>query len=308
MHEQKIVVIGSTNTDMVIKTRSFPLPGETLLGGEFFMNPGGKGANQAVAAVRLGGHVTFVAKIGNDLFGRQALEQFEKEGINTDYIMSDLDNASGVALITVDGSGENTIVVAPGANGNLTIEDIKNSKDEIEKAQVILIQLEIPMETVVYAIKISSEMGKKVILNPAPAQQFSDAVFKHIFIFTPNETEAETYSGIKVNDKTTAEKAAEVLKSKGIKNIVITLGAKGAYVSTDEVSELFPAPKVEAKDTTAAGDVFSGALAVAIAKGNTIVEAVKFSLLAASLAVTKMGAQSSAPFYKDLLEFKKQLK
>ncbi len=301
MKKPNIVVIGSTNTDMVIKDNSFPLPGETILGDHFFMNGGGKGANQAVAAARLGGHVTFVSKIGNDVFGKQALEQFEKEGINTEYIFTDHENASGVALITVDAKGENTIVVAPGANGNLMVQDIEKSREEVERAHVVLIQLEIPMNSVEYAIKFCSKLGKKVILNPAPAQQLSNSVFEQLFMITPNETEAETYTGIKVDGPESAEKAAKILYNKGVKNIVITLGAKGAFIYSTGISKLLPAPKVEAIDTTAAGDVFSGAIAIAIARGDTLMKAVEFSLKAASISVTKVGAQASAPYKKELL-------
>lgn len=300
MNDQKIVVIGSTNTDMVIICHKFPLPGETLLGGKFLLNPGGKGANQAVAAARLGGMVAFVAKIGNDVFGQQAMQQFEKEGISTDYIFSDPEHPSGVALITVDAKGENTIVVAPGANGNLTVADIEKAGVEISKASAVLIQLEIPGETVEYAIQLSAGYGKKVILNPAPAQPFSDTVFKHIYLFTPNETEAETYSGVKVTDRKSAEKAARILRDKGAQNIVVTLGSKGAFVFTESIAEIFPAPEVTAIDTTAAGDVFNGALAVAISRGDSIVEAVKFSIKAASVSVTKLGAQASAPYKNEI--------
>jgi ribokinase len=296
----KIVVIGSSNTDMVIKSDKFPLPGETILGGKFFMFPGGKGANQAVAAARLNGQVTFIARTGNDIFGKQAIGQFQKEGINTSFISTDSENPSGVALITVDGKGENTIVVAQGANGQLSEQDINKAIDTISEVDVVLVQLEIPIPTVAYAIKKSYDLGKKVILNPAPAQPISEEVLGCLYIITPNETEAEILTGIKVIDAASAARAAVELKRKGVQQVVITLGSKGAYIHTDSVSKLIAAPLVQAIDTTAAGDVFNGALAVATSEGFSIVSAVAFANAAAAISVTRMGAQASAPFRKEI--------
>jgi ribokinase len=296
----KIVVIGSSNTDMVIKSDKFPLPGETILGGKFFMFPGGKGANQAVAAARLNGQVTFIARTGNDIFGKQAIGQFQKEGINTSFISTDSENPSGVALITVDGKGENTIVVAQGANGQLSEQDINKAIDTISEVDVVLVQLEIPIPTVAYAIKKSYDLGKKVILNPAPAQPISEEVLGCLYIITPNETEAEILTGIKVIDAASAARAAVELKRKGVQQVVITLGSKGAYIHTDSVSKLIAAPVVQAIDTTAAGDVFNGALAVATSEGFSIVSAVAFANAAAAISVTRMGAQASAPFRKEI--------
>lgn len=296
----KIVVIGSSNTDMVIKAEKFPLPGETILGGKFFMNPGGKGANQAVAASRLGGNVTFITKIGNDIFGKQALQQFRKEGINTEFILSDPDNPSGVALITVDSKGENSIVVAQGSNGTLSPEDLQKAENELVNAEIVLMQLEIPLQTVAFAARKAAAAGKKVILNPAPAMPLPDELLKNLFLITPNKSETEALTGIEIKDLQAAETAARKLKGKGVANVVVTLGAQGAYVFTGTLSTHIPAPKVEAVDSTAAGDVFNGALAVAISEGLSIDQAVEFASRAAAISVTKMGAQASAPYRKEI--------
>lgn len=300
MFLNRIAVIGSSNTDMVIKTSKLPVPGETILGGNFFMNPGGKGANQAVAASRLGGKVSFIAKTGDDIFGRQAKQLFESEGINTDYMFTDAENPSGVALITVDAHAENCIVVAPGANSNLVKNDIDQAREEILRSEIILMQLEIPLETVIYAANIAFDSGKKVILNPAPARELPDNLLQKIYIITPNETEAELLTGIKVTDMTTAEKAARTLHSKGIKIVIITLGSKGAFYFSGEGFKIVPAPKVVAIDTTAAGDVFNGALAVAISEGLELEKAVELANKAAAISVTRLGAQSSAPYWKEI--------
>lgn len=296
----KIIVIGSSNTDMVIKSRKLPLPGETLLGGIFLMNPGGKGANQAVSAARLGGNVTFVTKIGNDMFGNEALNGFNTAKINTRYIVRDPDNPSGVALINVDEDGENSIVVAPGANGTLIPNDIRSDVFETGRQDIFLMQLEIPVDTVKYAAEKASAKGNRVILNPAPACWLSDNLFKCIYLITPNETEAGILTGIEVFDPTSARQAAEKLREKGVKNVVITMGGAGAYILSGTVSIMIPGIKVKAVDTTAAGDVFNGALAVAISEGQDIVTAVNFANKAASISVTRMGAQASAPFRNEV--------
>jgi ribokinase len=285
---------------MVIQTEHLPVPGETILGGKFFMNPGGKGANQAVAAARLGGKVTFISKTGNDLFGQKSVENFEKEGINTEFMVTDQENPSGVALITVDSSAENCIVVAPGANSSLNREDIVNAREVIETAQILLMQLEIPIDTVLFAAQMAFQKGVKTILNPAPACLLPDELYGYLHMITPNETETELLTGIKVADLVTAKKAAEIFHRKGIKIVVITMGSKGAFVSDGTISEIISAPKVEAIDTTASGDVFNGALAVAISEEFEIRKAVEFACKAASIAVTRLGAQSSAPYLKEL--------
>lgn len=295
-----ILVIGSSNTDMVVKTERFPQAGETILGGEFFMFPGGKGANQAVAAARLGGAVTFVCKVGEDIFGQQAVEGFAKEGIVTDFCLTTKDKASGVALITVNAEGENEIVVASGANNELMQSDLDEAESAFAAADLILLQLETPIPTVEYAIAKGAKMGKKVILNPAPAQAISAETYPHLYLITPNETEAELLTGIRVEDLASAEQAADALLAKGVKNVILTLGSKGAYFKNKNWQEMVPAQKVKAVDTTAAGDVFNGALTVALAEGEDWLPAVRFAAKAAAISVTRMGAQASAPHRSDL--------
>jgi ribokinase len=296
----KITVIGSSNTDMVVKTERFPKPGETIIGGEFFMFPGGKGANQAVAAARLGGDVTFVAKVGNDVFGKQALEGFKTENINTKYVFTDESAASGVALITVNAEGENEIVVASGANGELNNKDITTAKKAITEAEVIVLQLEVPIETVAFAIEQSLKANKRIILNPAPAQALADELLNGLFLLTPNETEAEILTSIEVSNVATAKLAAEELLKKGVQNVIITMGSKGAFFMNGTETFLMEAERVKAVDSTAAGDVFNGALAVAIAKNKPWKEAIAFANKAASISVTRMGAQASAPKSEEL--------
>ncbi|MBD3627282.1 ribokinase [Cyclobacterium sp.] len=290
-----LLVIGSSNTDMVVQVEHFPTPGETLLGGDFFMNPGGKGANQAVAAVRLGGKVAFIAKVGKDIFGKETLENLLREGINIEGISQDEVYPSGVAQITVDKNGENCIVVASGANMALGAGDIEKNMMLVHQAEIILLQLEIPMDTVSHVVKIGNEAGKKVILNPAPAQTLDDEVYAGLFAITPNESETTLLSRIQVKDEHSAAKAASFFHEKGVKVVVITLGAKGAYLSSGEFKGIVPAPIVHAVDTTAAGDTFNGALAVGISKGMFLKEAVQFANKAAAYSVTKKGAQSSVP-------------
>ncbi len=292
---KKIVVIGSTNTDMVVKAARIPAPGETILGGRFLMNPGGKGANQAVAAARLGGAVVFVAKVGDDLFGREAKSLFAKEGICTDYVLIDAVEPSGVALIMVDAKGENCISVASGANGALSAGDIAVARVVIEQAGVLLMQLETPVETVLCAARWAAAKGVPVILNPAPARALPDELFACLSLITPNEGEAELLTGVKVTDEATAQTAAAALCAKGIGRVVITMGAKGAFVFENGRGTLVPAFPVQAVDTTAAGDVFNGALAVALTEGLPLTEAVRFAAKAASISVTRLGAQASAP-------------
>jgi ribokinase len=297
----KIIVIGSSNTDMVIKSKKHPQPGETILGGTFLMNPGGKGANQAVAAARLGGNVTFVTKTGNDLFGEEALHTFTKEGINADYLVKDPKNPSGVALITVDEYGENAIVVAPGSNGTLSAYDIDEEVFGSDPDDIFLMQLEIPVSTVEFVAEKAAGKGNRVILNPAPARKLSDELLKCLYLITPNENEAENLTGIKVTDVVSAELAAKELHSMGVKNVVITLGASGSYLFSDTESKLISVVPVKAVDTTAAGDIFNGALAVALAEGKGLEDSVKFASGAAAISVTRMGAQASAPYRKELM-------
>ncbi len=299
----KIVVVGSSNTDMVIKTKHLPLPGETVLGGNFFMNAGGKGANQAVAAARLNAEVTFVTKVGEDLFGKTAKEGFEKEGINIDFVFSDNKNTSGIALITVDEEGENCIAVASGANAALNVDDVNKAEHAIEEAEVILVQLEIPLQTVEQAIKIAVEKNKKVILNPAPATTLPEYIYKDLFAITPNEKEASMLSGIEIKDIETLNRAAHFFIRKGVKQVIITLGENGLMWCDGSNYKIITSPHVKPEDTTGAGDIFNGALAVAFAENKEILESILFACYAATLSVTRLGAQSSAPNRHDVESF-----
>ena len=302
MDAKKIVVVGSTNMDMVVKTSHIPTHGETVLGGAFFMNPGGKGANQAVAVARLGGNVLFVSKIGNDVFGKQAAQLFAAEGINTSCIFSDDALPSGVALITVDAAGENSIVVAPGANANLLPGDIEGALSEISIAGIILLQLEIPLATVEYVASYAASNRIKVILNPAPAAVLPARLLSHIDVITPNVTEASMIAGIKVSDIETAKQAATRIRGLGVANVVITMGPAGALVLEGAVFTHVSAPKVQPVDTTAAGDTFNGALAVALSEQKSLPDAVRFACEAAAVSVTRLGAQSSIPYRKELTD------
>jgi len=300
-----ILVVGSSNTDMVVKAERLPVPGETILGGDFLMAAGGKGANQAVAAARLGGEVVFVGKVGDDIFGKQAVESFRREGIDTGYLRVDSENPSGVALITVDARGENCIVVASGANRNLLPADLPAEK--IKNAALVLMQLEIPLETVEYVAEQASAHGVPVILNPAPACALPDSLLGNVSVLIPNQQEAEMLTGVTIVDKVSAGRAAAALAGKGVKTVIITLGAKGALILDQGNFERVAAPAVEAVDTTAAGDVFCGALAVALAEGRLLKDAVVFACAAAAVSVTRMGAQPSAPTRGEVERFRDHL-
>jgi len=285
---------------MVLKSNYLPLPGETVIGGKFTMNPGGKGANQAVAASRLGGQVVFIARVGNDLFGEQAIRGFEKHGIDTQFISKDDHEASGVALINVDAKGENSIAVALGANGNLDKTNIEPALAEIKKAVFVLMQLESPLATVEYLGKLAKKQQLKLVLNPAPARPLSDELLSSLYLITPNEIEAELLSGIKVSDRSSAWAAANVLRQKGVDIVIITMGSKGAYVLSENLDELIPTKKVDVVDTTAAGDTFNGALLVALSEGMDLRDAIVFANSAAAYSVGILGAQTSAPLRKDI--------
>lgn len=296
---KKIIVVGSANTDMVVKIDKHPLPGETRLGGDFFMNAGGKGANQAVAAARLGGNVAFVAKVGNDIFGKQTLDGLTNEQIDTSHVFIDETAPSGTALIIVNAEGENSIVVASGANAKLSVEDV-NSIVDLTDTAFILIQLETPIETVTAVINAAKKNGTHVILNPAPAQPLTDAILDGLFLLVPNESEATILTGIEVSDVTSASKAADAILQRGVSHVIITLGKQGAYFKSLYKEFVIPAPVVTAVDTTAAGDTFCGALIVAKTEGKDWEEAIQFAIAAASLSVTRMGAQASIPYRNEI--------
>ena len=293
---KKLLVTGSTNTDMVVKSPRFPEPGETILGGEFFMFPGGKGANQAVAASRAGAEVSFIGRVGDDLFGKKAVEGLKAEGIDTSHIRVLPGATSGVALIIVNREGENKIVVAPGANTAMDAAFLAGKPEIIARYGLVLTQLETPLEEVVSLAGICADQGVPLILNPAPATQLPDALFARLYMITPNQSETRLLTGINPTDEASAERACQVLQGKGVREVIITLGKSGLYYSGSEGSLWIDAEKVEAVDTTAAGDVFNGILAACLAKGMALKDALGRANKGAALSVTRMGAQTSAPY------------
>lgn len=294
-----LYVIGSSNTDMVVKTDRFPAPGETIMGGDFFMFPGGKGANQAVAAARAGGDVHFICSVGDDVFGKNAISGYSKEGIDVSRVQVVHGKASGVALITVNDEGENEIVVAPGTNAALSAQYVEKMLNEDHEASLVLTQLETPLETLVQLAKVCKAKNWPLILNPAPARELPQVILDGLFLITPNETEAKLLTGIAVEDESSAMAAACSLMDKGVKNVIITMGSKGAFFTNADASFLITAQKVKAVDTTAAGDVFNGVLAVGLAKGLPWRDCILNATKAAGISVTKMGAQDSAPFKEE---------
>ncbi len=295
-----IVVIGSSNTDMILRLERLPRPGETLLGGAFHLAAGGKGANQAVAAARAGGRVTLVARIGCDPFGDHALADWARDGIHTGFVARDRSVPSGVAFIFVARDGENCIGVAAGANARLSPADIRKAGPAIRQAAVVILQLETPLETVQAAAELAARAGVPIILNPAPARPLPDSLLRRVTILTPNETEAECLTGVRVREDASAARAARRLLERGMQTVILTLGARGAWVAGDGIGQRVPGFRVTAVDTTAAGDVFNGALAVAMGEGRPLLDAVRFAHAAAALSVTRLGAQPSAPGRREI--------
>ncbi|MFO7924155.1 MAG: ribokinase [Bacteroidales bacterium] len=301
---KKIIVVGSSNTDMVVKVPHIPAPGETVMGSELLTIPGGKGANQAVGAARAGGDVAFIACVSDDTFGTESIENYKKDGIDTSFIKVKPGMHSGVALINVAEDGENSIAVAPGANSHLLPEDIIIAKDVFAGAGAILVQLEIPMETVGAVARTAEELGIPMILNPAPGAKLPQDLLQKVSVITPNETEAALLTGTKeVNDDTIPDMAKE-LYDLGIETVIITLGSRGVYLLNSEFHGLIPGYRVKAVDTTAAGDVFNGALATALSGNKTVRQAIDFAQRAAAISVTRMGAQPSAPQLDEINDYK----
>lgn len=304
MTDDQIYVIGSSNTDMVVKAARLPAAGETLLGGDFLMVPGGKGANQAVAAARLGGQVVFVGNVGSDVFGERAIAGLRQEEINCDFVSRDEDLPSGIALIIVDEHGENQIVVASGANNSLSAANADPALSGAPESAIVLIQLETPLPTVAHVVRHAAENGLRVILDPAPAPAdgLAPEIVKDVYLITPNETEAEALTGVNVVNESSAREAATALLASGAHNVIVTMGGNGALLANSAGYEYFATSNVEAVDTTAAGDCFNGALAAQLARGQSLETSIEFACRAAALSVTRSGAQTSLPYAREITE------
>lgn len=299
----KLVVLGSVNADHVLQVSSFPRPGETLHGQGYRVIPGGKGANQAVAAARLGADVAFIACVGYDSFGVNIRQAFVKDGINVDAVIVEKSKPTGIAMIQVTPSGENSICISAEANGCLTAARLQPHAQLIRDADMLLMQLEIPLETIISAARIAAKAHTKVVLNPAPAQPLTDDLLKLVDIITPNETEAQQLTGINVSNLASAQLAADKLHSKGIPLVMITLGSQGAWVSEKGKGEQIKGFRVKAVDTTAAGDTFNGALLTLLLEGASLADAVRFAHAAAAITVCGAGAQSSIPYREGVDNF-----
>lgn len=298
-----VLVVGSANMDMVVMCPRFPQPGETILAQDFGMFPGGKGANQAVACAKLGGHVCFLGKMGSDPFRDRLVAALERDGVRLDGLLTDDEAPTGVALITVDGQGQNEIVVASGSNMRLTPEDLDAHSALFAEAAVVLVQLEIPLETVARAVELARTHGATVILNPAPAQAIPDSILQGVDYITPNQTEASQLAGLPADGRFSAESAAQELVNRGARHVITTIGEEGALLVSSSGTEHFPAVQVHAVDTTAAGDAFNGALAYALADGLPLPEAIRLANAVAGYAVTQHGAQTSMPGREELHTF-----
>jgi ribokinase len=290
-----VAVVGSLNMDLVIRSPRIPLPGETIIGGEFHTAPGGKGANQAVAAARLGAQVSMVGRVGRDAFGSQLLENLAADGIEHNFVLEDREASTGVALIVVADDGENSIVVASGANAHLSPADVETSEAAIARADVLLLQLESPLETVTQAAQTARARGVTVILNPAPARALPGELLALVDVIIPNESETALLTGMPVENQAEAEAAAAMLRRRGVGTVILTLGERGALLSYERGTTIFPAYDVKPVDTTAAGDAFVAGLAVALAEGKSWATAVQWGNAAGALATTKLGAQPSLP-------------
>ena len=300
---KKIVIVGSSNTDLTVRVEHFPQPGETIIGHSFMTAQGGKGANQAVAVARLGGEAVFVARLGRDAFGETTLRLLQQEGMDTRHVSLTDGAASGVALIPVDSKGENTIIVASGANALLSVDDIQSAAADIRAAGILLMQLETPVPTLVEAARLAHSNGVMVVLNPAPfpKEPLPKELLENVDLIIPNETEAAYMAGQEVEDDASALAVIRNIQALGVQRVIITVGKRGAY-TLDEQGQLVlvPAFPVKAVDTVAAGDTFCGALCVALSKGMTMAQAIRVANKAASIAVTRMGAQPSVPTAKEV--------
>jgi ribokinase len=301
MQKEKIVVFGSFVVDLTSWAGHLPVAGETVKGSTFKLGPGGKGSNQAVAASRAGGDVTLVTKVGDDVFGRVALDFYKNEGMNTDYVFIDKQTGTGSALIMVDEhSGQNQILVVSGACDKITPEEVDSTEQLIDEATIVLLQLEINMDAIERVINMAHAKGKTIVLNTAPAQKLPDSLLKKVDIVTPNEIEAGMLTDMAVENEQDAKKAAQILLDKGVRSVVITLGKNGVFVMTPDRAELVPARKVKAVDTTGAGDAFNGGFVTALAEGKDIFEAARFGNIVGALSVTKIGTAPAMPYRNEI--------
>lgn len=301
----KLIVLGSVNADHVLMVDDFPRPGETVTGHGYQVLPGGKGANQAVAAARLGGDIGFIACVGDDDFGHHMIERFEEDGMNTSAVMAVEGLPTGIAMIQIAASGENSISISAEANGALTPEKLAPHIPMIKEGHTLLMQLESPIETIEQAAIVGRQAGLDVVLNPAPARGLPDSLLANLTMITPNETEAEMLTGVTVENEDDAQKAADILHDKGVPTVIITLGEKGAYVSTVDGGRLVRGFNVTPVDTTAAGDTFNGALVAGLQHNMSMDEAITFAHGAAAISVTRLGAQPSIPTLHEVSEFLK---
>lgn len=304
----RIVVVGSLNMDLVACASRIPVVGETLTGHTYFDEPGGKGANQAYAVARLGGQVAMIGRVGSDDFGRRMRENLRQVGCDVSDLETIPQAISGIALIFVADDGHNSIIIVPGANDRLSPQDIEKARDkELQGAAVVMLQLENPLPTVLAAARVARSVGARVVLDPAPAppQPLPDELFQNVDVLTPNETEAAILAGMKPSrlDTQQAAQIAEKLRARGAKSVAVKLGDQGCLVVEDGKPQLLPAPRVKAVDTTAAGDVFNGALAVALAEGASLARACEFANAAAALSVTRMGTQAATPSREEVDAF-----
>lgn len=300
---KNICVIGSLNMDLVVNVDTMPKPGQTIIGSNFKEVPGGKGANQAVAMARLNGNVSMIGKVGEDGFGQTLINSLKNDKVDTTYIQTSK-GATGVALITVDKNAQNSIVVSPGANFEVKEDDIDNNIEAIKNSDIVVLQLETPLNTIKYALNKAKELNKYTILNPAPAVKLDDEIIKNVDLLTPNETELEIISGVSIETEEDIQKAAQIMIEKGVKELIVTLGSKGSLYINKEKSMFKKAYKVEAVDTTAAGDSYTGALAVALSQDKNIEDAMDFASKVGALSVLKEGAQSSLPILEDVKNFR----
>lgn len=300
---KNICVIGSLNMDLVVNVDTMPKPGQTIIGSNFKEVPGGKGANQAVAMARLNGNVSMIGKVGEGGFGQTLINSLKNDKVDTTYIQTSK-GATGVALITVDKNAQNSIVVSPGANFEVKEDDIDNNIEAIKNSDIVVLQLETPLNTIKYALNKAKELNKYTILNPAPAVKLDDEIIKNVDLLTPNETELEIISGVSIETEEDIQKAAQIMIEKGVKELIVTLGSKGSLYINKEKSMFKKAYKVEAIDTTAAGDSYTGALAVALSQDKNIEDAMDFASKVGALSVLKEGAQSSLPTLEDVKNFR----